>query len=236
MSLGRCVSEGDEVVSTKKTTGASSPLAPCTVMTRTSSREISMSRFTSRSAVRSHATNPCSEAGGLALIPHRKFEKFAERVIGFMAKPLQDFLPATVAAEQPGIECEWRFGSETAFAFFETIKRVPEFAVRRGVQAQGAAQRSLALPCQFEQIVLVEAEQRALQCDRERQIVLRQQKRIGKVYQVDDRDMFGQFQPVGAGNGNAGVLQRLDHGVEGVAAPPHQDQHVAIAQAAARAG
>ncbi len=30
--------------------------------------------------------------------------------------------------------------------------------------------------------------------------------------------------------GNAGVLQRLDHGVERVAAPPHQHQHVAVAQ------
>ena len=45
--------------------GASSPLAPCTVMTRTSSREISMSRFTSVSAARSQAMKPCSEAGAL---------------------------------------------------------------------------------------------------------------------------------------------------------------------------
>ena len=42
--------------------------------------------------------------------------------------------------------------------------------------------------------------------------------------------MLGQFQAVGAGYRNAGVLQSLDHRVEGVAAPPHQHQHVPIAQ------
>ena len=57
----RCVSDGDVVVSAMIHDGASSPLAPCTVITRTSSREISMSRFTSVSAARSQAMNPCSE-------------------------------------------------------------------------------------------------------------------------------------------------------------------------------
>ena len=57
------MSDGDVVVSAMITTGASSPLAPCTVITRTSSREISMSRFTSVSAARSQAMKPCSEAG-----------------------------------------------------------------------------------------------------------------------------------------------------------------------------
>ncbi len=46
------------------------------------------------------------------------------------------------------------------------------------------------------------------------------------------RNVFGEFQPVGAGHGNAGVLQRLDDGVEKVAAAPHQHQHVAIGKAA----
>ena len=42
--------------------------------------------------------------------------------------------------------------------------------------------------------------------------------------------MLGQLEAIGAGDRNAGVLQRLDHGVERIAAPPHQHQHVAIAQ------
>ena len=52
---------GGVVVSARITIGASRPLAPCTVITRTSSRVISMSRFTSVLAARSQATKPCSE-------------------------------------------------------------------------------------------------------------------------------------------------------------------------------
>ena len=96
--------------------------------------------------------------------------------------------------------------------------------------AQRIAQRSPAFPRQLEQIVVVKAEQRAFQRHRQRQIVLRQQQRVGEIHQIDDRDMLGQFQPVGAGDRNAGVLQRLDDRVESVAAPAHQHQHVAVAQ------
>ena len=52
---------GGVIVSARKTIGASRPLAPCTVITRTSSRAISMSRFTSARASRSQAMKPCSE-------------------------------------------------------------------------------------------------------------------------------------------------------------------------------
>ena len=51
---------GGVVVSARITIGASSPLAPCTVITRTSSRAMSMSRFTCVSPARSQATKPCS--------------------------------------------------------------------------------------------------------------------------------------------------------------------------------
>ena len=42
--------------------------------------------------------------------------------------------------------------------------------------------------------------------------------------------MLGQFQAVGAGDRDVGVLERLDYRIKGIAAPPHQHQHVAIAQ------
>ena len=98
------------------------------------------------------------------------------------------------------------------------------------------AQRALAVPGELEQVVVREAEQRALQRHREREIVLRQQQRVREVHQVDDRDVLGQFQPVGAGDGNAGLLQRLDDRIEDVAAAAHQHQHVAITQPPAVAG
>ncbi len=168
--------------------------------------------------------------GGLALIVQGKFEKFIERVVGLMAEPSQYPRPAAVTAKQPRIKRKRRLVGEPAFAVFETRQRVPELAVGRGVVIQRLPQRSLALPCQFEQVVVGEAEQRALQRDGERQIVLRQQQRVGEIHQIDDRDVLGQLEPVGAGDRNAGVLQRLDHRIEGVAAPPHQHQHIAVTQ------
>ncbi len=113
---------------------------------------------------------------------------------------------------------------------FEPPQRIPQPAVGRGALSQRRAQRSLALPGDLEQIVIAKPEQRALQRHRQRQIVLRQQQRIREVHQVDDRDMLGQLEAVGAGDRNAGVLQRLDHGIERIAAPAYQYQHVAIAQ------
>ena len=59
----------------------------------------------------------------LALIAQREFEKFVERVIGLVAEPPQDALPAAVAAEQPGIEGKWRLLQNAALACFKALKR-----------------------------------------------------------------------------------------------------------------
>ena len=67
---------------------------------------------------------------------------------------------------------------------------------------RASAARSEPLRCQaiVEQVVVVEAEQRALQHGREREIVLRQQQRVGEHHQIHDRDVLGEHQPVGAGD------------------------------------
>ena len=98
------------------------------------------------------------------------------------------------------------------------------------MRGQCVAQRALAVPGQRKEVVLAEVEQRALQRHRQRQIVLRQQQGVRKIHQVDDRYVFGEFQAIGAGHGNTGVFQRLNDGVEQVAAPAHQHQHVAIGE------
>ena len=59
----------------------------------------------------------------LALIGKRQFQKLIERVIGFMAEPLQDARASAVAAEQPGIEGERRLLKETALALLEAFTR-----------------------------------------------------------------------------------------------------------------
>ena len=65
---------------------------------------------------------------------------------------------------------------------------------------QSVAQRSL-IPSEREQFFLGEVEQRALQHDGEREIVLRQQQGVGEIHQIDDRNVFGKFEPVCAGYG-----------------------------------
>src|SRR5204863_4792833 len=111
----------------------------------------------------------------LSFVVQGEFEKLVQRVIGFMAEPPQDARPAAVGTEQPRIECKWRLGLETALAFFQTIERVAEFAFAHRVKAQSGTQRSLPLPRQREQVVIAKPEQRTLQRNRQRQIVLRQQ-------------------------------------------------------------
>ena len=86
----------------------------------------------------------------------------------------------------------------------------------------------------LEQVLVVQAEQRALQHGRQREIVLRQQQRVGEHHQVHDRDMLGQHQPVGAGDRHIGVLQRADDRLEQRPALAHQHQHVAGARALLR--
>ena len=87
---------GGVVVSARITIGASSPLAPCTVITRTSSRVISMSRFTSVCAVRSQATKPCSDGVSRALVVEREIEEFAQRVVGLVAEPREELRAAAL--------------------------------------------------------------------------------------------------------------------------------------------
>ena len=79
-------------------------------------------------------------------------------------------------------------------------------------------------------VVVVKPEQRALQHGREREIVLRQQQRVGQHHQVHDGDVLGEHQPVGARDRDAGVLQRADDRLEQRPALAHQHQHVAGAQ------
>ena len=58
--------------------------------------------------------------------------------------------------------------------------------------------RAIALGWSAEQVIVIEAEQRALQRGRQRQIVLRQQQRVGQHHQVHHGDVLGQGQPVRA--------------------------------------
>ena len=115
---------------------------------------------------------PLQRSGRLAFEIQSEFEEFVERIIGFMAEPPQNTRPAAIASEQPGIECKRRLVLESSLTFVKPIERIPESAAAQRLSVQRLPQRPLALPGQREQVVIVQPEQRALQRNRQRQVVL----------------------------------------------------------------
>ena len=162
------------------TIGASRPLAPCTVITRTSSRAISMSRLTSARAARSQATKPLQRGNFAPLVIECEIEEFVERVVGFGAEPRMETPAAAAGAEHGGVKGKRRL---PLCRFAQGIK--PRDGLRkhlalRGFLLQGRMQRiKAALGRDREQIVVGKSEQRAAQHGRKRQIVGRQQQRVG---------------------------------------------------------
>ncbi len=78
-----------------------------------------------------------------------------------------------------------------------------------------------------EQIVVVETEERALEHDGEREIVLRHEQHVGERHEILHGELIGQPHAVGARDRHAEPLQLADHGRgEGIAAAD-QDQDIA---------
>ena len=77
-----------------------------------------------------------------------------------------------------------------------------------------------------EEIIVIKAEDRALEQRGERQIVLGQQQAIAERHQIHHRELLGQLHPVGAGDRNAGIFQRPHHGRGEGRALAHQDEDV----------
>ena len=188
------------MVSARMTIGASSPLAPCTVMTRTSSRAISMSRLISIRASRSQATKALQRWRLAPLVVEREVEEFVERVVGLRAKPRH----RTAAVRHRRRE-SWRrtqTASRAAPPCASASRRVvaaanfsPDFCASAVAQRQRAAVQGDVI-----KVLVGEAKQRAAQRGRQREIVLRQQQRVGERHQVHHRDVLGEHQPVGARN------------------------------------
>ena len=62
-----------------------------------------------------------------------------------------------------------------------------------------------------EELILVKADQRALQQRRQVEVVFRQQQECAERQQILDRELLGEAHAVDAGDGHVARLQRLDH-------------------------
>ena len=78
-----------------------------------------------------------------------------------------------------------------------------------------------------EQRIVVEPEERTFQHHGQRKIVLRHQQEIGERHQILHHELLHQQHAVGAGDRNAGVLQRADHRRGERIAPPHENENIA---------
>ena len=87
-------------VSGRNTIGASRPLAPCTVMTRTSLRPCSMSRLISRVASRMTGEEARERGRRAVVVGQREVQELVERVGGIGAEAREELRAHAVAIEE----------------------------------------------------------------------------------------------------------------------------------------
>ena len=167
----------------------------------------------------------------LPLIGERQCQELVDGIGCLGAEPLQHGLAAAARTQNLGIELERR---REIGAGEQRPQPLMHFAQPRMLGRQPAQARPqlllAAVVGQEEQLVLGDAEQRAFQHRRQRQVVLGQQQELAERDQVLHRQLFGQGQPVGAGHRHAALLQRPHQvGDKGVTAA-HQHHDVAGAQ------
>ena len=217
------------------TTGACSPLAPCTVMIRTASAPLSASRFTSRAAAaqpvdealqarrvrgarRSSAAFSTSSSGSAASGPRRAAARSRCRCWpGPPARLAQHLGQQRVRGDEVG--AARRRGEPIRGAAFRRVRR-------RARAVERAAQSEPARPCaRPNSCVLVQPDQRRLQQRGELQVVLGQQQRVAERQQVLHRDLLDQLQAVHAADRHVAFLQRAHQPLHegGAAADQHQD-------------
>ena len=172
---------------------------------------------------------------GLAVISERDVEKLVDRFGRLGSKPRQHRLAQAlpVGAEQLGEEFVRRQDVGARQPGRERLDRRGEASIILRLGLQRRPQRASRSIGEREQVVVVEAEERALEHDGEREIVIGHQEEIGQCDEVLHRELVGELHAVGARHRHVEPLQLADHRRgEGIAAP-HQDQNIAGAHLAA---
>ena len=162
---------------------------------------------------------------GVAVVIERERHEFVDGVASFGAEPREKGASSAVLAEQPAEEFK-RSRLLRPIAPARDFLRGARMAAF-GRCAQRCVERTGAVRRDFDQIGIVEADQRRFERTGERIIVLWRKRDARSGEEVHDRDMAGNFEPVGAGDGNALSLQCAHHGFEKRVAASHENHHVA---------
>ena len=156
------------------------------------------------------------------------FEEFIERVGGLRAEPRSR--SARARALGPGCARKTRTAHRAAPIRHSGRAAHSRRRKLKFVRAAPAAPRA-ASPCgsigERKKLLFGQAQQRALQHARKREIVFGHQQRVGERHQVHHRDVLGEHQPVRARDRDAFLLQLIDDRVEQRAALAHQHENVA---------
>ena len=211
--------------------GASRPLAPCTVITRTWSAVSSVRRLT----VDLGAVEPgeeAGEAGGLdALVGEGLVDEGVDAVLGLGAEAGGEAAAAVVADEDAGEEL---VGAEVVGlgerGRARRARTLGPAGVGRGARARGVPARGWARSksSRSERPPSGAAEEGG-----EGEVVGGGGGEAERGEEVVDGELAPHAQEVGAGDGDAGALQLADDGVEELGAALDEDHHVAGADGAA---
>ena len=156
------------------------------------------------------------ERRGVGLLEAERLgEEFVEHVLGLGPEPAEELRPSAVGAEDAGVEGVRVEEIDPRPPGVELRPRLGEGALPgHGGLAERPPQRlPPAAMGDLVELVLVEADQRALEEGGERQVVLGEEHDAAERHQVHDRDVLGELDAVGAGDRHAARLERAVDGV-----------------------
>ncbi len=165
----------------------------------------------------------------LAVIGESDVEELIDRLRRLRPEPDEHALthPLTLGAEQLREELVRRQQIRAGEPGAQAPMRLGEARIGACLVLERRPQRMWPLIGEVEQSVVVESEQRALQHDGEREIVLRHQQHVGERDEVLHGELVHQLHAVGAGDRHALALERADHRRGEGVAPADEDQDVA---------
>ncbi len=226
---------GGVVVSARITVSASRPLAPCTVITRTSSRANSMSRLTSACAARSQAMKPCSDGVSRALD-----KSSGERLRNSSSASVASGPRRARNFSRPRNGAKHKRRRQMATSVARVSRKLVE--ARRRCEAgrslalarKAGAQRALAVPGELEQLLFVRPNSGLLSTLASARSSSSSSRQSASAIRSITAMCSVSTSRSAPATGMSRVFERADDGLEQRPALAQQDQHLAGFLAAGR--
>ena len=158
----------------------------------------------------------------------RQFQKLVHRVASLRPKTGEEPSAAFFWPQQARVKPERTFARALAPAVYP---RHRIYAARLRASAQRVNQRAATTGRKFQQIVVVEANERRFQDAGQREIILREKRNASSRHKILHRDMVAQFQTIRARHRHACFFERPDDALKKRTPLAHKNQHVASAHA-----